>query len=75
MGIERRRCRSRNIGNGERKEGVLVFDCCFFYFMLFHDAQNGGGCFSSYITAGSDVSLGIDSWLDDMSSSWWPLLA
>ena len=75
MGTERRHCRSRNIGNGEGKEGVLVFDCRFFYFILFCDARNGGGSFL-HITAGSDVSLGIDSWLDDMSSpSLCPLLA
>ena len=57
------------------KRGGFVFDCRFFCFILFCDAQNGGGGFL-HITAGSDVSLGIDSWLDDMSSpSLWLLLA
>ena len=74
MGTERRRCRSRKIGNGEGKAGVVlsivVSSVSFFSAML-----NGGGGFLQ-ITAGSDVSLGIDSWLDlDMSSpSLWPLL-
>lgn len=62
MGTERRSCQSRNIGNGEGKEGVL-FSIVVSCFILFCEVRNGGGGFLR-ITAGSDVSLGIDSWLD-----------
>ena len=48
-----------------RGKGVLIFDCRFFCFIIFCEAQNGGGGFLR-ITAGSDVSLGIDSWLDEI---------
>ena len=38
MGTEQRHCRSRNIGNGEGKEGVslsiVVFSISFFFTML-----------------------------------------
>ena len=61
---------------GREKRG----SCFLLSFLLFHsfyDAQNGGGCFFQ-ITAGSDVSLGIDSWLLMMMSSpggpRWPMI-
>ena len=73
MGTERRHCRSRNIGTGEGKEGVL-FSIFVSSVSFFCDVQNGGGGFL-HITAGSDVSLGIDSWLDIDVFSFWPLLA
>ena len=76
MGTERRHCRSRNIGKGEGKEGVSFSIVVSSVSICFCDAQNGGGGFL-HITAGSDVSLGIDSWLDDMSSPCgprWPMM-
>ena len=46
-----------------RDRGGSCFRLSFLLFHLFCEAQIGGGGFLR-ITAGSDVSLGIDSWLD-----------